>query len=135
MVRSLSNEQINLIPPGFANNLIWNYGHMVVTQQMIVYGLSGLPLYVDREPIAAYRRGSKPEQNVSRVAVDRLVDLHAETISLLEKDLNRHDLFQNFQEHTTVFGTTMTDHREGVIFNNIHEGYHLGIMQAIRKFV
>jgi hypothetical protein len=32
-----SLEQLNKVPPGFSNNLIWNIGHSIVAQQMLVY--------------------------------------------------------------------------------------------------
>ena len=32
-------EQLNKIPDGFHNNLIWNIGHIIVVQQMLVYNL------------------------------------------------------------------------------------------------
>ena len=31
--------QLNKIPPGYSNNLIWNIAHVIVVQQMLVYGL------------------------------------------------------------------------------------------------
>ena len=37
-------EQLNKIPDGFSNNIIWNIGHIVVSQQALVYRLSGLQI-------------------------------------------------------------------------------------------
>jgi hypothetical protein len=33
-------DQLNTIPEGFNNNLIWNIGHIIVSQQLLVYKLS-----------------------------------------------------------------------------------------------
>ena len=41
-------EQLNKIPEGFSNNLIWNIGHIVVSQQGLIYRLSGLPVNVTK---------------------------------------------------------------------------------------
>jgi hypothetical protein len=30
-------EQLNTIPEGYNNNLIWNIAHIIVVQQMLVY--------------------------------------------------------------------------------------------------
>ena len=35
-------EQLNKIPEGFSNNLIWNIGHIIVAQQRLVYAASNL---------------------------------------------------------------------------------------------
>lgn len=29
-------EQLNKVPQGFSNNLIWNIGHIIVSQQLLV---------------------------------------------------------------------------------------------------
>ena len=47
-------EQLNRIPEGFSNNLIWNIGHIIVSQQSLVYRLSGLPTYVSEEMTNTY---------------------------------------------------------------------------------
>lgn len=30
-------DQLNKIPDGFSNNLIWNIGHVIVAQQALIY--------------------------------------------------------------------------------------------------
>ena len=135
IIRSCTNEQVNHTPTGFANNLIWNYGHMIVTQQLLIYGLSSLPMVTDRDLVAAYRKGSHPAERVGETEVEQLIGLADSTIGKLERDLDRDDLFKEFRSYTTSYGTVMNDHLEAVAFNNIHEGYHLGIMRAILKFV
>ena len=65
-----SLEQLNKIPAGFNNNLIWNIGHIVVVQQMLIYGLSGLPMFVSRELVGSYKRDTKPEGDVTQEDVE-----------------------------------------------------------------
>ena len=48
---SHSLEQLNTVPEGFKNNLIWNIAHVIVTQQLLVYKLSGLPMMVDDDMV------------------------------------------------------------------------------------
>ena len=36
----LTLEQLNKVPQGFKNNVIWNIVHCIVTQQLLVYKLS-----------------------------------------------------------------------------------------------
>ena len=49
LLNEFSLEQINQIPQGFSNNLIWNFGHLVVTQQLLCYKLSGNEMYISDE--------------------------------------------------------------------------------------
>jgi hypothetical protein len=52
-----SLEQLNKIPQeGYSNNLIWNIGHTVVVQQMLVYKLSGLPMMIHDEMVSKYKK-------------------------------------------------------------------------------
>ena len=73
-------EQLNTIPDGFSNNLIWNIAHIVVTQQLLVYKLSGLPANVSDEMIEKYRKGTKPEHIVTQAEVDEIKALLFKTI-------------------------------------------------------
>lgn len=57
-LENYSLEQLNTIPEGFSNNLIWNIGHIVVVQQLLTYHLSGLPTMISEEMIAKYRKGT-----------------------------------------------------------------------------
>ena len=83
---TLSLEQLNKIPEGFNNNVFWNIKHCVVVQQMLVYGLSNLPLQVSAEAVAGYKKGTKPESAVSKAEVEtckkQLFDLLKQTLCL-----------------------------------------------------
>ena len=39
-------EELNKVPTGFSNNIIWNIAHTIVTQQLLIYQLSALPMMV-----------------------------------------------------------------------------------------
>ena len=79
-------EQLNTIPDGFSNNLIWNIAHIVVTQQLLVYKLSGLSANVSDEMIEKYRKGTKPEHIVTQAEVDEIKALLFTTIDQTELD-------------------------------------------------
>jgi hypothetical protein len=127
-------EQLNTIPEGFSNNLIWNIAHIIVVQQMLVYNLSGLPMIVSEEMVNKYKRGTKPEHSVTQEEVDEIKKLLFATLEQTKKDF-ADDIFKTFTEFTTMTGYTMKTAKEAMEFNNYHEGIHTGIMMQIRKFV
>ncbi|MNX47460.1 DinB superfamily protein [compost metagenome] len=129
-----SLEQLNKIPTGFSNNLIWNIAHCVSTQQVLVYKLSGLPMMVSEEFINKYRKGTKPEGNVSQAEVDEIRTLLSTTLEQVQKDF-ADGIFQNYNEYTTNMGYTLKNINGALDFNNYHEGIHTGIIMSIRKFV
>lgn len=127
-------EQLNKIPEGFTNNLIWNIGHIVVTQQLLVYKFSGLPMMVSDELVEKYRKGTKPEQDVSQAEVNEIRSLLFKTIEKTREDFDN-DIFQNYTEYPTSTGFVLKSAYGAMTFNSFHEGIHIGMMMTIRKFL
>jgi hypothetical protein len=127
-------EQLNTIPEGFSNNLIWNIGHIIVVQQMLVYNLSGLPMMVSEEMVTKYKRGTKPEHSVTQEEIDEFKKLLWATLDQTKKDFAA-GIFKTFTAFTTMTGYTMKTAKEAMEFNNYHEAIHTGIMMQIRKFI
>ena len=129
-----SLEQLNKIPEGYKNNLIWNIAHIVVTQQLLVYKFSGLPMMVSDELVQKYMKGTKPELDATQADVDNIKSLLLETVDKTEIDFNN-DVFKNYQEYPTSTGFIIKTVEDGMAFNYFHEGLHIGIMMGIRKFI
>lgn len=127
-------EQLNTIPEGYSNNLIWNIGHIVVTQQLLVYKLSGLPMLVSEELIEKYKKGTKPEHTVTQVEVDKIKSLLFATIDQTKADYNN-KTFKNYNEYPTSTGFTLKSVEDALVFNTVHEGLHIGIMMNLKKFI
>ena len=129
-----SLEQLNTIPTGFSNNLIWNVGHIIVVQQMLVYNLAGLPMMVSNEMVEKYKKGTKPEHHVTQEEVDEIKALLFSTLEKTKTDF-ADDIFKNYTEFTTMSGFNIKSSAKAVEFNNYHEALHTGIMMQIRKFI
>lgn len=128
-------EQLNTIPEGFKNNIIWNIGHVVVTQQLLAYKLSGLSMMVTDEMVTKYQKGSAPQENISQEEVDAIKSLLFTTITKTQEDLEN-GLFQNYMEYTvSTANFTLKSIEDAMQFNNFHEGIHIGIIMQLRKFV
>jgi hypothetical protein len=130
----LSIEELNRIPEGFNNNLIWNFGHVVATQQLLCYGLSGNKTFVSAEIIDAYRKGTKPTGFVSEETYKELIELSEAALNQMEKDYAS-SLFKEYKSYATSYGTTLSDIEEAIMFNNVHEGLHFGYCIALKKVI
>jgi len=127
-------EQLNKVPAGFNNNLIWNIAHIIVVQQMLVYNLSGLPMMVSKEMVDSYKRGTKPERDLTQHEVDEIKVLLTTTVDQAEKDFAC-GIFKNYNEFTTMTGFNLKSAEEAMAFNYYHEAVHTGMMMSIRKFI
>ena len=133
-LENYSLEQLNKIPEGYNNNIIWNIGHIIASQQGMVYKLSGLPTLVSEDFINKYKKGTKPEGIVSQAEVDEIKTLLETTFLQTVEDFTN-NIFINFSEYTTSIGFTIRNAEEAVNVNNYHEGIHLGIILSLRKFI
>jgi hypothetical protein len=129
-----SLEQLNKIPEGFNNNMIWNIAHIVVTQQLLVYKLSGLPMLFSEEMIEKYKKGTKPERDASQADIDEVKSLLFSTIKKTKVDYDN-GIFKDYQEYPTSTGFILKNVEDALAFNNFHEGLHIGILMNLRKLV
>lgn len=134
IVSGLSIDQLNRIPSGFGNNLVWNFGHMVVTLPLLTYVLAGLPLPVAEELVSKYRRGARPDQSIPLTDWQHLQDISEDTLDRLSGDYEQ-GLFQVFQPYTTTYGIPLQSVDDAIRFAPVHEGLHLGYAMALLKSI
>lgn len=134
MLQNYTLEQLNKIPAGFNNNLIWNIGHIIVAQQVLVYKLSGLSMMIGDEMVEKYKNGSRPERDVTQEELDEIKNLLLDTINKTTVDYNN-GIFKTYNEYTTSIGFNLKNVEEAITYNNFHEGLHIGIMMTLRKFI
>lgn len=127
-------DQLNVIPEGFSNNLFWNIAHVVVTQQILVYKLSGLPILISEELVDQYKKGTKPKQAVTQEDVDQIKSLLFNTINQTQADYGT-GLFTQFTDYPTSSGFVLKNVQDALAYNNFHEGLHLGILMSLKKIV
>jgi hypothetical protein len=131
---SYSLEQLNTIPVGMSNNLIWNIGHVIVSQQKLVYALSGLPMRISDSLFEKYQNGSRPDGKTTQTEVDEIKKLISEMVEKTKADFEA-GIFKEFHPYQTKTGFHLGTLKEAIEFNNYHEGIHLGIMMSIKKYI
>jgi len=133
-LEGLSMDQIHKIPEGFKNNIAWNVAHLVVTQQLLHYKLSGLNCLCTDELIEAHRKGTAPTKTFTEEEFEEVLELLLGLPDTLQEDYET-GIFENYTEYPTSTGFTLTSIENAISFNNFHEGIHYGIIRSIKKFL
>jgi len=133
-INDLTIDQVNKIPEGFKNNVAWNIAHLVVTQQLLCYRLSGIDCLVSEELISKFQKGSAPSYMVSIEEFDKIKKQFTDLPIKLKEDFDK-DTFKNYNSYTTSVDITLNDINDAISFNNYHEGIHLGVILQLKKFI
>ena len=126
-------EELNTIPPGCHNNIVWNAGHLLLSPQFLLYHFSSLPM-ADFVPQLApkYGSGTKPDGNASQAELDLIVNQLGHTTQQVINDFDK-GIFTTYQPYTSeYFGITMNNIEEAIHFNTYHEAFHFGFMSALK---
>jgi len=134
VIHDLSTEQLNRIPEGFNNNIIWNLAHLIAAQQGVCYMRAGLPKVVGEEFWQTYTSGTKPTGIVDSAEVEDIKKLFISTMDQLEIDYNN-QIFGNYAPWTTRYGVELRNIDEALSFIPMHEGLHLGYIMALKRVV
>lgn len=134
LINSLSLEELNTVPEGFNNNIIWNFGHIVVTPQLLAYVRTGARQDVSLiQFVESYKKGTKPSYQVSQEEVDTLKKLAVTVIDELESDYNNAVFNVISPVKTDTYGEEMTTIEEILLMSVGHDNMHLGYALAQRK--
>ncbi len=133
-LEGLTLEQIHTIPAGFNNNIAWNVAHLVVTQQVLHYKLSGLNCLCPDDLIDAHKKGTSPTKTFTEEEFDEVKELLMGLPDTLQEDFEA-GIFENYTEYPTSTGFVLSSIDNAIAFNNFHEGIHYGIIRSIKKFL
>ena len=133
-ISGLSLDQMHVIPEGFNNHIAWNIAHLVVTQQLLHYKLSGKDCFVSDDLIMAYKKGTKPSNAFSQEEFDEVITLFKGLPKTLEEDYES-SIFSEYSSYKTSTGFVIDTMEKAIIFNNFHESLHLGVIMSLRKLV
>jgi len=134
VISGLTLEQLHTIPDGFKNNIAWNLAHIVVTQQLLHYRLTGKDCLVSDELIDLYRKGTVPTKVMTQEEFDEVLDLLNALPDTMEEDYNA-GIFTEYKEYPTSTGFVLTSIDAAIAFNNMHESLHLGVIMSLKKLV
>lgn len=131
---SFNLEQLNEIPSGFNNNIVWNVAHVISIQQFITYGLTNTPYFVNEDFVSSFTRGTKPSMYYDNVFIESLKTLLFTSLDDLHYRC-QHSPDMVFHPFMTAIKFEITDLMSALAFNQYHEAIHMGAVMNMRKFL
>lgn len=136
ILREHSLAELNAIPIGFNNNIIWNIAHIVATTDILFYSLQGLSAKLDPTFIDQFRKGSKPSKFIEQTEVEDIQHMLNTQYDWLEKDVIDGHLSNTLAKpYLTSYGFELCTLNDIIRFNQVHEALHFGVIMSLRKFI
>ncbi len=134
LVETVDNKILFKIPETFNNNIVWQIGHCITSQQRHMYMRSGLPMHISQEFMEMFKIGSSPYTWKSSPDIDEIKHLLLYTVNQLSKDLQA-GIFVDYQPFSLPLGITVNNHIQALQAANFHEAEHSGIIFSYLKLL
>jgi hypothetical protein len=137
-ISEIPREKLWTIPSGFKTNLLWQIGHLMVTQQVLCYLFTDTPLKIQEDYFLFFRKGTDPanwntitgfKPDID-IILNSLIDLPGQ----MEVDYKA-GLLKNYKPTITSSGLEIKSIEQAIAYNNHHEGLHYGQIGAMKKLV
>lgn len=132
-VNDLTVEQLNEIPTGFNNNIIWNIAHLTAAQQGLCYLRCGLKPVIEEKYLLSYKSGTKPEIVADSTEIEIIKGLLLSSVDKLGLDY-ADNLFASYPVGATRYGE-LKDIDDAISFVLFHEGLHSGYINAMKRIL
>lgn len=132
LIKDLSPAQLNEIPTGFNNNIIWNVGHLLVSQQRLCYMRAGVKPVIDEQYLKDYMPTTKPGNPLPEDEINKIKELFLSVLDKLDEDYTQ-DLFSNYGAFTSPYGIELNNIDAAIDFLLFHEGLHMGYIMGMKR--
>jgi hypothetical protein len=136
-ISGLSIEQLNAIPSGFNNNIIWNLGHILAATQAICYRRAGQPVVIDEQYFLPFLTNTKPGNSIGQEDAHIICELLESTVAILQHDYDRRH-FSNYtmsENIQAIYGIELRTIDDAIDFLLYHDGYHAAKINMIKQLV
>lgn len=135
MIAPLSTEQLNQVPAGYNNNIIWNLGHIVASTIGLCYKRTNVTPDKPNPLAGKFGKGTRPDALVSDSEIEQIKQELLTSIDSLENDY-RAGIFKNITPFSTDTYKGMLNTIEEVIVCTLaHDNYHFGYSSALKKSI
>lgn len=134
VLHKFSPDQLFKIPDGFSNNLIWNVGHAIAVQQLLIYRRGGQDVLIPDSLFKKYNPGTQSSEEVIEADIETLKNFVTAPIEPTIADVQANK-FTTYKPFTSGAGFHIDNIEAAIEFNNYHEAIHMGYIMSIRKFL
>ncbi|MDH6672646.1 putative damage-inducible protein DinB [Paenibacillus sp. LBL] len=134
-VENVTEQEANIIPEGFTNNIRWNLGHIYTVHEQFAFATAGEPVQMPEGFEVWFATGTKPaDWTTEPPALSELVALLQEqTARIRETFSNRLD--QSPAHPLTIGPLTFQTVGELLAFSMYHEGMHTQTIKSYKKMI
>ncbi len=134
VLESKTYEELVTIPENFRNSIFWNIAHILVTQQLLCYKLSGLEIKIDKDLVKKYGKGAVATKEVDTSDIQYVKDHLVAAMEVTQKDY-QNGVFTEFSPYMTSTGIELKSIEDVLGFSALHDGIHLGVVLSLMKVV
>jgi len=134
IINELTIEELNQIPTGFNNNIIWNMAHLIAAQQGLCYLRSDLKLAVDEKYFTLYKSGTRPEGFIDTNEANTIKEIFITSIDKFQTDYTN-NLFVIYTPLVTRYGIALNTIEDAINFLPFHEGLHFGCVNVLNTII
>ena len=134
LIDGISVEKLNEIPLGFNNNLVWNFGHVVASQQILCYRNAGVKPVIEDEFIDKYKSGTRPEGSIDEKEFKIIKENLIQAVDKFEEDSTT-NMFDNYKSFDlkSYPGIRIKNINDAAKFVCFHDGLHVGYSIALKR--
>lgn len=134
LIDGISIEKLNEIPPGFNNNLVWNFGHVIANQQILCYRNAEVKPVIEDEFIDKYKTGTRPDGFIGENEFKIIKQYLITTIDKFEEDSTT-NMFENYKtfDLKSYPGVKIKNIGDAAKFVSFHDGLHVGYSMALKR--
>ena len=136
-ITGLTAEQLNKIPEGYNNNIIWNLAHLICAQQSLCYVRAGQSIRVEDKYFLPYTTTTKPNGFIDEQEIERIKALFISSIDELQTDFDK-KIFDNYvasENILKIYGIELHSIDDALEFLLYHEGFHSGYVTSLIRLV
>jgi uncharacterized damage-inducible protein DinB len=132
-LKKTSEEDADVKPNGYSNNIRWNLGHIYVVQEFLTFNFANEPMKLPENYVDFFAPKTSPtDWKMQPPALEELAKLLSEQTNRLTTTFSG-----RFDEKATkpfkAGPLEVSTLGELLLFNIYHESEHIGIMKGINK--